>query len=196
MALIPWSEGHWLNPPAAAQERGEDLLVTAVEGSDAWCRTGYGFVVDTAHALLIPFEQGRAVEVELTADFTETFDQAGVMVRVDAENWVKAGIEFSDGVCQLGAVVTAGGSDWSVGAVPDWQGRRVRVRVSRAGGALTVRGGLVGPDGSAALRLVRLLPFPEDAAAQAGPFLCAPSRAGLTIPFHSWRTTEADASIH
>ncbi|MDO4901402.1 DUF1349 domain-containing protein [Actinomyces sp.] len=196
MTTLPWSAGHWLNPPAAVEEKGGDLLVTAVEKSDAWRRTSYGFIVDTAHALLAPFEQNTAVEVDMTAAFTENFDQAGVMVRVDAENWVKAGVEFSDGACQLGAVVTAGNSDWSVAPVPDWQGKRVRIRVSRKGDAITMRAGLIAPDGTAALRMVRLLPFPEDAVAEAGPFLCAPSRAGLTVPFHAWRVTDADVSLH
>ncbi|MDU0348628.1 DUF1349 domain-containing protein [Actinomyces sp. MRS3W] len=196
MTTLTWSDGHWLNPPAAVEEKDGTLLVTAVEKSDAWRRTGYGFTVDTAHALLAPLAQDSAMEVDLTAAFTENFDQAGIMVRVDAENWVKAGVEFSDGACQLGAVVTAGSSDWSVGPVPDWQGKRVRIRVSRKGDALTMRAGLIAPDGTAALRMVRLLPFPEDAVAEAGPFLCAPSRAGLTVPFHAWRVTEADASLH
>ena len=149
MTTLPWSAGHWLNPPAAVEERGGDLLVTAVEKSDAWRRTSYGFIVDTAHVLLAPFEQNTAVEVDMTAAFTENFDQAGIMVRVDAENWVKAGVEFSDGACQLGAVVTAGNSDWSVAPVPDWQGKRVRMQL--LSGDAIVTGEVVGVDENACL---------------------------------------------
>lgn len=129
---IPWSEGAWTHPPVFAVERGKDLLVTAKEGSDAWRTTSYGFIHDSEHALLAPFPEGSAVEVEFTAGFSEQFDQAGVFVRVSAERWVKAGVEFADGACQLGAVVTDGMSDWSLAPVPAWKGGRVLVRISAA----------------------------------------------------------------
>ena len=41
------------------------------------------------------------------------FDQAGVMVRIDHEHWIKAGIEMVDNVPRLSCVVTNGFSDWS-----------------------------------------------------------------------------------
>ena len=148
MSDIPWSDGRWTHEPEGVEERDGDLLVTAVEGSDAWRTTSYGFVHDSEHALLAPLPQDSAVEVELTTAFTEQFDQGGVLVRVDSEHWVKAGVEYSDGACQLGAVVTAPVSDWSVAPVPEWTGRRVLVRVSRSGDALTVRAGVVELDES------------------------------------------------
>ena len=38
---IPWAEGRWTHLPVAAVEHGSDLLVTAVDGSDAWRTTSY-----------------------------------------------------------------------------------------------------------------------------------------------------------
>ncbi|MCI9889750.1 DUF1349 domain-containing protein [Micrococcales bacterium 31B] len=189
---LSWGEGTWTHPPVAAVEQGTDLLVTAVEGSDAWRTTSYGFVHDSEHALLAPFSLGSAVEVEFTAAFSQQFDQAGVFVRVDETRWIKAGVEFADGVPQLGAVVTDGQSDWSVAPVPDWLDRRVLVRISRSGDALTVRASVDGGE----LRLVRLVPFAPDLVALAGPFVCAPTRAGLTVSLHAWRSGPADAALH
>ena len=188
----PWADGRWTTPPAATRTDGEDLLVTAVEGSDAWRVTSYGFIHDTEHALLAPLAEGEAVEVSFRADLPEQFDQAGVFVRVDAETWVKAGLERSDGVLQLGAVVTAGRSDWSVAPVDDWAGREVTVRVSRTGDALIVRAAPVGEP----WQFVRVTPLDPEAVAEAGPFLCAPTRAGLEVRFTAWRTGPADASLH
>lgn len=168
------------------------LLVTAVEGSDAWRLTSYGFVHDSEHALLAPIADGTAMEVEFDATFEAQFDQAGLFVRVDDTRWVKAGVEFSDGDLQLGAVVTNGMSDWSLAPVPEWRGRRLTVRISRAGNALTVRAGVAGD----ALRLVRVIPFAADLASSAGPFVCAPTRSGLTVPFAAWRRGPADAGLH
>lgn len=192
MTDIAWSDGRWTHRPAATVERDGDLVVTAVEGSDAWRITSYGFVHDSEHALLISFPDGSAMEVEFTAAFAQQFDQAGVFVRVGADRWIKAGVEFADGRCQLGAVVTDGMSDWSLAPVPDWIARRVTVRVSRDGTAITVRAGLTGGE----LQLVRVVPFAAELDAQAGPLVCAPTRAGLEVPLHSWRRTEPDADLH
>lgn len=192
MPQIAWSEGRWTHPPVSAREDPESLVVTAAEGSDAWRLTSYGFVHDTEHALVAPFPEGSAMEVEFTAAFSEQFDQAGLFVRVSDAHWVKAGVEFADGAAQLGAVVTDGRSDWSLAPVPDWVGRRVLIRASRSGDALTIRA-RVDDD---PLRLVRIVPLAPDAVAKAGPFTCAPTRAGLIVPFHAWRRTPPDAALH
>ncbi|HZA03350.1 MAG TPA: DUF1349 domain-containing protein [Propionibacteriaceae bacterium] len=192
MTDLPWAAGQWTHPPVAAAELDSDLVVTAAEGSDAWRLTSYGFIHDSEHALLAPFPADSAMEVEFTADFSAQFDQAGIFVRVSAERWVKAGVEFADGSPSVGAVVTDGRSDWSLAPVPHWAGRRVLVRASRSGDALTVR---AGPDGGP-LQLVRVLPFEPDLAASAGPFLCAPTRPGLSVAFHAWRGTEPDDGLH
>jgi len=192
MTDIAWSEGRWTHDPAGVVEERGDLVVTAVEGSDAWRITSYGFVHDSEHALLVPFEVDTAVEVEFTAAFSEQFDQAGVFVRASDERWVKAGVEFADGRPQVGAVVTDGMSDWSLAPVPEWADRRILVRVSRGADALTVRAGLVGEP----LQLVRVLPFPAGVSAEAGPFVCAPTRAGLAVRLHAWRVVGADGALH
>jgi len=189
---IEWDAGTWTTPPVAASLRGEALAVTAAEGSDAWRRTAYGFIHDDEHALLAPLPVGTAMEVVFDADLTEQFDQAGLFVRADAERWMKAGVEVADGVLGVGAVVTDVMSDWSVGAVPEWTGRRLRVRVSRGADALTVRAGVDGES----LRLVRVAPFAGALEAQAGPFVCAPTRSGLEVVFAEWVRTDADASLH
>jgi regulation of enolase protein 1 (concanavalin A-like superfamily) len=189
---LPWSSGTWLNPPDDVRQDGADLVVTTGEGGDFWRTTSYGFVHDDGHALLAPFPPGTAVEVSFTADLTELYDQAGVMVRVDAEHWIKAGVEQSDGAPQLGAVVTHGTSDWSLAPVPGWAGREVTVRVSRAGDAVTVRARCDGEP----WRMVRLAWLDPEAEAQAGPFCCSPLRAGLQVRFTRLATGPADAALH
>jgi regulation of enolase protein 1 (concanavalin A-like superfamily) len=170
---LAWSVGSWLNPPADVAEDGADLLVTTREGSDFWRTTGYGFVRDDGHALLVPFPAGSALEVGFVADFTELYDQAGALVRVDAETWIKAGVEVSDGE-------------------PHWAGREVTVRVSRAGDAVTVRARCADEP----WRTIRLAWLRPDAVAQAGLFCCSPHRAALRVRFTRLATGPADASLH
>jgi hypothetical protein len=186
-----WAEAHWLNPPVRTRADGSELIVEARESSDFWRVTAYGFVHDDGHALLRPFPDGSAVEVTFKLDFDRQFDQAGVLVRGDEEHWVKTGVEVSDGVPQLGAVVTHGRSDWSVAPVPGWSGRDVTVRVSRAGDALTVRA----RSDAGSWQLVRVAPLPPGDPL-AGPYCCAPTRAGLVVRFRSAVLTAADASLH
>ncbi|WP_430592465.1 DUF1349 domain-containing protein [Humidisolicoccus flavus] len=192
MIEIPWSHGDWTNEPSAVRESSDALYVTAREGSDAWRTTSYGFVHYSEHALLRPLIQDTAVEVMFRLDFSAQFDQAGVFVKVDSSNWIKAGIEFSDGEEHLGAVVTRNESDWSLAPVHGWSGRLVTMRASRSGNALTIRARV----DDEPWRLVRVAPLAEDAAVSAGPFCCAPTREGLTVEFIEWRETEADASLH
>jgi uncharacterized protein len=171
---------------------GTDLFVTAIEGSDAWRHTSYGFVHDSEHALLAPLKTDTAVEVTFMVEFEKQFDQAGVFLRINEFKWIKAGVEFADGNPQLGAVVTDGSSDWSVAPVPNWAGRKATVRASRSVDAVTVRARV----DDEPFRLVRLAPLSAEAAVSAGPFCCAPTRNGLDVRFLSWVTTPADESLH
>lgn len=191
---LPWDSGRWRNEPVAAVVDGCFLRVTAAAASDAWRHTSYGFVHDSAHALLLSFAEGTAVEVSFLLDYGEQFDQAGIYLHTDAENWVKAGVEVSDGVPQVGAVVTRSLSDWSVAPVSGWAGREVTVRMSRAGNALTARARARGRD--EAFRLVRVVPLPSDTDVLAGPYCCSPTRSGFTATFTRWAVTRADDSPH
>ncbi|MEV0093449.1 DUF1349 domain-containing protein [Streptomyces sp. NPDC050738] len=182
-----------MNAPAAIDRDGDHLLVTTRDKTDFWRTTSYGFVHDDGHALLTDLPAGSAVEVTFdSAGFTDLYDQAGLMVRVDESTWIKAGIEVTDSAPHLGAVVTHGSSDWSMAPVPDWAGRRVTVRASRVGDAVTIRARC--EDGP--WRMVRLAPLAPDAAASAGPFCCSPQRAGLQVRFTRLAVGPADTELH
>ncbi len=191
MTAVSWAAGRWLNPPPAHRIDGADLIVAAGEGSDFWRTTSYGFVHDSGHALLVDLPDQSAVEVSFILDYDAQFDQAGVLVRADEGQWTKAGVEMSDGVPQAGAVVTRAVSDWSVAPVPDWLGREVTVRASRDGDALTIRACADGP-----WQLVRLVPIDPDLDWRAGPFCCAPTRAGLEVRFTRFTMGAADTALH
>lgn len=192
MRDIGWDTAVWLNEPPGVRIDGRDLLVTTARNSDFWRTTSYGFETDTGHALLAPFPGDTAVEVAFVAAFEEMYDQAGVMVRVDPRTWLKAGIEMTEGVPHLSAVMTDGRSDWSLAPVPEWTGQTVLVRVSRSGDALTVRARA----GREPWRTVRLAPLPPSAPAMAGPFCCSPQRAGLNVRFTRFAIGPADAGLH
>jgi regulation of enolase protein 1 (concanavalin A-like superfamily) len=188
MPIIRWDAATWLNEPPEVKADGDDLLVTTGNETDFWRVTGYGYVKDDGHALLAALDIGSAVEVTYVADMTELYDQAGVLVRVDADTWLKAGTELSDGMAQLSTVVTHGVSDWAQQPVPEWAGRPVTVRVSRVGDALTVRARVADEP----WRMIRLAPLAPDAVTTAGPYCCTPTRAGLTVRFTRFEIHDAE----
>jgi len=191
MREIGWDDASWLNPPVAVDRDGDALVVTAVGASDFWRQTAYGFVHDSGHALLSGIAVGEAVEVTFVASMSQLYDQAGLMVRVDERNWLKAGVEWSDGALQMSVVSTRERSDWSMRAAPAWTGKTVTVRASLADDAVTVRARCDG-----AWSLERVAPFLAEAPVLAGPMLCAPTRAGLQVCFTRFAVGPADPALH
>ena len=191
MKNVAWSEGSWTREPVSQSQEGAVLTVEAAAESDWWRTTSYGFIHDDGHALVKEFPNESAIEVSFILDYTEQFDQAGIFITADNENWIKAGVEFCDGFPQVGAVVTQTKSDWSVAPVAEWMNKEVTIRVSRSGDAVTVRAGINGD-----LRLVRVAPLDPTRTWSAGPMFCAPTRAGLKVNFTQWSEGPADSDLH
>ena len=191
MKNVAWSEGSWTREPVSQSQEGAVLTVEAAAESDWWRTTSYGFIHDDGHALVKDFPNESSVEVSFILDYTEQFDQAGIFITADNENWIKAGVEFCDGFPQVGAVVTQTKSDWSVAPVTEWMNKEVTIRVSRSGDAVTVRAGINGD-----LRLVRVAPLDPTRTWSAGPMFCAPTRAGLKVTFTKWSEGPADLELH
>jgi regulation of enolase protein 1 (concanavalin A-like superfamily) len=192
---IPWKSGTWTREPVSLREEADDerLVVEAAEGSDFWERTVYGFEHRDGHALLAPWPGDAGVEVSFSlTGFDELYDQAGLMLWNGPTCWIKAGIEINDGVPHVGAVVTDGMSDWSLAPVPEWLGQVITLRASRMNDGVIVRARTI----SEPWRTIRVAPFAETEEAQAGPYLCAPSRAGFTVTFTGWMQTEPDDELH
>ena len=82
--------------------------------SDYWRISHYGFTVDDAPFYHSTYGGEFEVKVKITGDYQARFDQAGLMLRIDHENYIKTGIEFVDGKFNLSTVVTHKTSDWSV----------------------------------------------------------------------------------
>ena len=191
MKNVAWSEGTWTREPVSQSQEGALLTVEAAAESDWWRTTSYGFIHDDGHALVKEFPNESAIEVTFVLNYTEQFDQAGIFITADSENWIKAGVEFCDGFPQVGAVVTQKNSDWSVAPVAEWMNKEVTIRVSRSGDAVTVRAGINND-----LRLVRVAPLDPSRTWKAGPMFCAPTRAGLKVSFTKWSEGPADSDLH
>lgn len=104
----------WFNEPEQWEINGKTLNMSVTPHSDYWRISHYGFTVDDAPFYYTNYGGEFEVKVKITGDYKVRFDQAGLMLRIDKENYIKAGIEFVDGKYNLSTVVTHHTSDWSV----------------------------------------------------------------------------------
>lgn len=104
----------WFNEPESWTIDNGKLVMDVTPQSDYWRVSHYGFTVDDAPFLYTLRGGEFEVKVKISGKYKVRFDQAGLILRIDKENYVKAGIEFVDGKYNLSAVVTHGTSDWSV----------------------------------------------------------------------------------
>ena len=81
----------WLNDPPAWQAQGESLIVRAGPQTDFWRTTHHGFVRDTGHFWFQSWHGDFVAAVKVTGDYRDRYDQAGLMVRVDEQVWLKCG---------------------------------------------------------------------------------------------------------
>ena len=172
----------WLNPPPEWSEDRGILSVTTGAKTDFWRETHYGFIRDDGHFRGVAAEGDFAATVAFRGDYRELYDQAGMMLRLDARTWIKAGIEFVAGRRMLSVVVTRDFSDWSTMPCPvdaDW----LRLRLTRIGTAVHVHWAADAEPPE--YRMLRLAYLPSGPA-RIGPMCCSPQRAGFTAGFRGF----------
>ena len=120
---------NWLYPPKTF-ELGDDLVKIVTDpGTDFWQRSYYGFRNDNAPALLLESDANFTFTARASFSYKNLFDQCGLIIYLDSENWFKASVEYENSdFSRLGSVVTnLGYSDW---ATTDVQGLDLNSRKS------------------------------------------------------------------
>lgn len=112
----------WTREPEAFTVEDGKITITTRPHTDLWQRTYYGFRNDNAPVLQMETEE-EFFSFVVKTDFSSShrrFDQCGVAVYLDSENWLKGSIEYENEEYQrLGSVVTnLGYSDWATTDIP------------------------------------------------------------------------------
>ncbi|MBB3975193.1 hypothetical protein GGQ64_000369 [Rhizobium azooxidifex] len=169
----------WLNEPKEWSGDAQHLALRTDAGTDFWRKTFYGFERDSGHAYLAPVQGDFTASATVSGRYEALYDQAGLMLRLDAANWIKCGIEFTDGLMHFSVVVTRGVSDWSViplhGVSPD---DPLSVRLTRHDDAVRVQFRF----GESPWQMARLCPF-SAGDAFVGVTACSPEREGFEAVF-------------
>lgn len=112
----------WTREPQSSVITQDRIEIVTKPHTDLWQRTYYHFRNDNAPVLQMTTEE-KFFSFVVKTEFTEShhrFDQCGVVVYLDSENWLKGSIEYENENFQhLGSVVTNHGySDWATTEIP------------------------------------------------------------------------------
>ena len=114
--MINMKNMYWINKPKNFIVEDDCVEITTEAKTDFWQRTYYLFRNDNAPSLLLETNDEQFSFVVKTAfNSSHRFDQCGVIIYLDSDNWFKASIEYENEEFQrLGSVVTNNGySDWA-----------------------------------------------------------------------------------
>lgn len=106
----------WTRKPKAYSISDEKIEIVTNPHTDLWQRTYYHFRNDNAPVLqLTTSEKYFSFIVKTEFESKVRFDQCGIIMYLDSENWLKGSIEYENEAFQhLGSVVTQNGySDWA-----------------------------------------------------------------------------------
>ncbi len=125
----------WTRAPKQYEIKKDKIVVITEPNTDLWQRTYYGFQNDNAPVLQVATkEKYFSFTVKTQFDSKRRFDQCGIVMYLDSENWLKASIEYENESYQrLGSVVTNHGySDWATTDI-DASIKMMWYRLSRRG---------------------------------------------------------------
>ena len=188
-------------------KNGSELRLFAPAKKDFWSKTFYTplLIKSDAVALVCPVDIG--IEVTIKVDFEYTpksqFDQAGLLVYIDQNHWMKCGIEYCDGNPRLSVVVCNNFSDWST---QPWNGHSVSLKVHKVNqsDSLVVEAASLGSTDFQFVRIAHLstkisandstqpsLPW------QVGPYAACPiAQRGCEAVFSNFFIGPREASMH
>jgi uncharacterized protein len=180
----------WYCSPAHWSIQDSALVVAPDAGTDYWQRTHYGFRADNGHFLYLVVEGDFVLSTRVRFRPVHQYDQAGLMVRLSSQFWIKTSVEYEpDEPDRLGAVVTSHGfSDWSTQNAPAGLGE-LELRLRRRKDDYTIEyldGGCWTQIRMAHLDNPNRLPI------QAGIYACSPKGAGFRAEFDFLRVERVE----
>lgn len=178
---------YWFNEPRV-HRFGDGLELSTDEKTDFWQRTHYGFQRDNGHCLFTRLPGDFSVQTHVEFQPGEQYDQCGLMIRADAETWIKASIEYEDAnLSRVGSVVTnLGYSDWATQDIHS-KHREAWYRISRNRNDFLLEHSFDGA-GWKQMRIAHLHGIGEQL--EVGPYACSPTGKGFRCRFTLLRFAE------
>ena len=194
MKLNP-NEMEWIRAPKQYTIREDRIEIITEPHTDLWQRTYYHFRNDNAPVLQMKTRE-KYFSFTVKTDFESKvrFDQSGIILYLNSDNWIKASIEYENETIQrLGSVVTNNGySDWASVDI-DASVRSAWFRLSRREDDFCVE---YSEDGREfrQMRICHLFHTPEEI--PFGVYACSPEQSTFRASFTSLELTECQWKAH
>ena len=185
----------WIREPQNWSAEENRIEITTDAGTDLWQRTYYGFRNDNAPVLQMETDE-RYFSFTVRAEFAynRRYDQCGIAMYLDSDNWLKASIEYENEVFQrLGSVVTNWGySDWATTDIPA-SVKSMWYRLSRRESDFCVE---CSEDGKS-FRQMRICHMHAGAGTvRFGIYACSPEKSSFRAVFSDMALTECKWEAH
>jgi len=184
------SQLRWIREPEVYSIHPVKITITTEPHTDLWQRTYYGFRNDNAPVLQLETEDeyfSFVVKTEFSSSH-HRFDQCGVVLYQNSDNWLKGSIEYENQDFQrLGSVVTnMGYSDWATTDIPATV-KSMWYRLSRRKSDFCIE---CSPDG-VVFKQMRICHLWEGAGKIAfGIYACSPEDSSFQAVFTDFALTE------
>ena len=185
----------WTREPAAVTLSDDKIEIVTKPHTDLWQRTYYHFRNDNAPVFQMETEEKFfSFTVRTAFDSKHRFDQCGIVLYLDCDNWLKASIEYENEQFQhLGSVVTnLGFSDWATTAI-DANIKSMWYRLSRREGDYRIECSTDGVNFSQ-LRVCHL--HRGGAKIRFGIYACSPEDSSFVATFTYMELTECKWPAH
>lgn len=172
MLLEALQDFEWYNEPKNVIFRDKNMLVSAEKGTDFWQSRPHRFSQDNGHYFFTRRKGDFSFVVKWTFSGCGAYNQCGLMLRIDENNWIKASIMYDNPERpMLGSSVTQNGSsDWAAQDIP--QGiQDIFFKLKRLGGDYLIYYSLDG-ENFKQIRMTTLLNDMEEV--KIGAYICAP----------------------
>ena len=186
----------WTREPAACEIKDGTISITTAPHTDLWQRTYYHFRNDNAPVLQMKTRE-KYFSFVVKTDFTQShqrFDQCGIVMYLDSENWLKGSVEFENEEFQhLGSVATNNGySDWATTAIPA-DVKTMWYRFSRRADDYCIECSTDGVNFSQ-MRICHMYAGGDEISF--GIYACSPEESSFTAVFSDLRITECMWKAH
>ena len=97
MLTINGYDFEWMNAPRSWSTENGVVTVKTDPNTDFWRKTHYGFIKNDGHFLRTVQAGNFEFSLQFSGTYRDLYDQAGLMIYQNSENWIKAGIEYVNG---------------------------------------------------------------------------------------------------
>ena len=185
----------WIREPKNYSITENKIEIVTEPHTDLWQRTYYNFRNDNAPVLQINTDEKYfSFIVKTEFESNHRFDQCGVVMYLDSENWFKCSIEYENEDFQhLGSVVTNNGySDWAT-TVIDASIKSMWYRFSRREDDYCIESSIDGIHYSE-MRIFHM--WKGNGAIQFGIYACSPENSSFKATFTNMEITDCKWLAH